>query len=806
MVTLSTSGNSIILSFQDNQHYLNNGVITAPKNSLILVTDDSDMATLKKIDGDVFVSALYSELGMTKNELETWFKENATTNYGGGGGGGDVTSAQVQTMIDESISGKADAVSAVCSAEYVESSTTIDFKNIDGTVISSIDASDFIIDGMIENVSIETISGVSYLVIDFNTASGKEDIQIPLTDIFDPSNYYTKSEVDAALSGKIDTSAITSSITWASTDSQVPSAKALYNERLYAGDGIDIEGKLIYATYRGFPGYTEDTFHPFDEDFYIKIASDCPDATTSESHINVNKDEEFYTYYIYCDYENGISEVTCDDPNAPVWLELFNIDWDSDKGMFHVYKGFLGDEYEMEFYDDVCSRYSVWGHGESMWTTDAIDDLDARLNDKADTSSVTESIEAAVSGKADTSAVTASINAAVSGKVDTSAYTAYTASTETAIGNKADTSAVTAVNNVVTAHTADTTIHVTSSDKSTWSGKQDALVSGTNIKTINNQSLLGSGNITISGGGSGNSVVECTQAEYDALVSGGTIDPDVFYIITDATPVDLSGYAATSAVTEEINAAVSGKADTSAVTASINAAVSGKQDTLVSGTNIKTINNESILGSGNITIQGGGSGMTSGEVQTMIDESISGKVDASAVTSSVTSASTDSEIPTAKAVYDAIPTGGTSITIDPTLDSGSTNPVANSAITNGINSRLLDVYYGNANYVGQGVKMLHKTVNSSSSTGWGYLSSINNKSIIDKDYTIVNKFSLVETSAITTSITSGSTDVQVPSAKCVYDQLGGLKLAKVTQAEYDALVSGGTVDNSTLYIITNVVN
>lgn len=34
--------------------------------------------------------------------------------------------------------------------------------------------------------------------------------------------------------------------------------------------------------------------------------------------------------------------------------------------------------------------------------------------------------------------------------------------------------------------------------------------------------------------------------------------------------------------------------------------ISGKQDVLVSGTNIKTINNESILGSGNITIEGGG--------------------------------------------------------------------------------------------------------------------------------------------------------------------------------------------------------
>lgn len=34
----------------------------------------------------------------------------------------------------------------------------------------------------------------------------------------------------------------------------------------------------------------------------------------------------------------------------------------------------------------------------------------------------------------------------------------------------------------------------------------------------------------------------------------------------------------------------------------------GKQETLVSGENIKTINNQSILGSGNITIEGGSGG------------------------------------------------------------------------------------------------------------------------------------------------------------------------------------------------------
>ena len=40
----------------------------------------------------------------------------------------------------------------------------------------------------------------------------------------------------------------------------------------------------------------------------------------------------------------------------------------------------------------------------------------------------------------------------------------------------------------------------TTSDMEDWNNKQDLLVSGTNIKTINNQSLLGSGNIEISAG------------------------------------------------------------------------------------------------------------------------------------------------------------------------------------------------------------------------------------------------------------------------------------------------------------------
>ena len=107
--------------------------------------------------------------------------------------------------------------------------------------------------------------------------------------------------------------------------------------------------------------------------------------------------------------------------------------------------------------------------------------------------------------------------------------------------------------------------------------------------------------------------VELTQAEYDGL---SPKDPNTFYIITDATAGDLSNYytkSETSGATE-ISTALSSKADTATTYTktetdnAITAATSTKQDTLVSGTNIKTINGETLLGEGNIEIQGGSGG------------------------------------------------------------------------------------------------------------------------------------------------------------------------------------------------------
>lgn len=68
------------------------------------------------------------------------------------------------------------------------------------------------------------------------------------------------------------------------------------------------------------------------------------------------------------------------------------------------------------------------------------------------------------------------------------------------------------------------------------STKQDILVSGTNIKTINNQSILGEGNITIQGGeggGNGAQIIEVTSAEYRALTDEEKNDTSKIYVIKD---------------------------------------------------------------------------------------------------------------------------------------------------------------------------------------------------------------------------------------------------------------------------------
>jgi len=270
------------------------------------------------------------------------------------------------------------------------------------------------------------------------------------------------------------------------------------------------------------------------------------------------------------------------------------------------------------------------------------------------------------------------LQTALDGKVDENA--AITASTKTKITYDAK-GLVTAGADATTADIADSTNrrYVTDAQlvvvgntsgtntgdnavNSLYSGlaasKQDTLVSATNIKTINSTSILGSGDITISGGisdgdkgditvsGSGSTWTiddgVVTNAKVatgiDAVkIADGTVTNAEFQYIgglTSDAQTQINSKEATITATTSADyyrgdktfatlnktAVGLGNVDNTSdankpVSTATQTALDGKQDTLVSGTNIKTINSTSLLGSGDIVIGGGSPSGVSGAIQ-----------------------------------------------------------------------------------------------------------------------------------------------------------------------------------------------
>lgn len=91
--------------------------------------------------------------------------------------------------------------------DYDSNSKRINFyhESTTGSVLAYIDATDFVKDGFLSSVTIDnrTISGESVpcLVFVWNTDSGVQETDIPLSGIFDPSNYYTTAQTQAYVTG-----------------------------------------------------------------------------------------------------------------------------------------------------------------------------------------------------------------------------------------------------------------------------------------------------------------------------------------------------------------------------------------------------------------------------------------------------------------------------------------------------------------------------------------------------------------------------------------------------------------------------
>lgn len=271
--------------------------------------------------------------------------------------------------------------------------------------------------------------------------------------------------------------------------------------------------------------------------------------------------------------------------------------------------------------------------------------------------------------------------------------------------------------------------------------------------------------------------VELTQAEYDGLA---VKEANTFYIITDAQGGDLSNYY------------TKGETDT---------LLGEKQPTLVSGTNIKTINNESLLGEGNINIQGGGGKAVN--AGTNISITTGETADTINCTLNLVNGSGTNSVKM-KNTHSSNGDGSFAIGLDGVKASSA------GSFAGGCYSEAKGTFsmafgrYCIANNYGEVALGFHNKSNGSSasasqSSGNTLFSVGNGTETYGTEH---NAFEIRQNGDIYCS--DGTNDVKlqdtITATAANTAALGGLKLVKLTQAEYDGLQ---TKDANTLFIIVN---
>lgn len=645
MLIITKENNSIKVVGQNNPTYPYSGTLVYPLNSVTVVTDQSDMAVFRSaLNNDVLFTGLIENITIagspvTKENIGTKFGAiaNSSSSGGGGTGGGAV----------DSVNGQTGTVVLTASDVNAYSKAETDEKLRDYTPLEAYAT---------EIASIKTNMG---------NKADKSSLGDYLLKTEAQSNYET-----------------------------ISGAQGKYQAKLTAGTGIEITGENVINV-------------TLDTNIYQVVES------LPESEINPNKiylvlsaesgESDLYIEYLYVNNKwEKIGEYKADVDLTP-YLKS------SEAASTYATKQELaGEVSEREKQDSALGGMIA---GETEAREQAINNLTATVQGKLDTATYNQE-KAGFETKEHAEATYQP-----KGSYLTSIPDEYV--TDTELNEKGyATEAWVTEQGYLTEHQDISGL----ATKEELNGKQNTLVSGTNIKTINSQSLLGEGNIeiTVEGGGISDAPSDgklygrknaqwtevvvpdtsnlATKGELSAKLDTATYNeekatfalkteiPDTSDLATKselseglagkANTSDLSNYLTTAnaqstyATKSELGAkldvetynsdkatfALKSEVPTQYVqsftgtdsgfqilqagssevrggltfsegftvnnshnipvvsidteTIATKTELQGKQDTLVSGTNIKTVNGNSLLGSGDITIEGSGSDIT----------------------------------------------------------------------------------------------------------------------------------------------------------------------------------------------------
>lgn len=263
MINIQKTGNAIVVDFTDNDKYLNNGTIEVAPNELMVVIDESNMATFKKMsNGDTLFGQLIDQIqiqgeNVTKDNIIEKFGIIGFSAGGGGGEAGAVSSVNGQTgdvVITATSLGaitKANADAAYASkTELEEKQDTL----VSGTNIKTINGQSVIGSGNIEIQGGGTITVDSALSttsenpvqnkVITNAINGKQDAgdYALKSEIPDTSELATKEE----LAAKLDTATYNSEKANFALKSELPDTSTLATKSEVTSG---LATKLDVATY-----------------------------------------------------------------------------------------------------------------------------------------------------------------------------------------------------------------------------------------------------------------------------------------------------------------------------------------------------------------------------------------------------------------------------------------------------------------------------------------------------------------------------------------------------------------------------
>lgn len=212
MISINKQGNAIVIEFTDNDKYLFNGKIEVAPNELIVVVDDSEMATFRKSsNGDVLFSQLISDIQIagspvTKDTIINQFAtigfisgEDAVSSVNGQTGEVVITAESLnvynKTEIDTALNGKQAAGDYATKTELQNVSAEVEHKADKASVYTKQEVNDKLATKQATLVQGDNIT------LSTPDAEGKVTISATQPDI---SGLATKIEVTEGLASKLD--------------------------------------------------------------------------------------------------------------------------------------------------------------------------------------------------------------------------------------------------------------------------------------------------------------------------------------------------------------------------------------------------------------------------------------------------------------------------------------------------------------------------------------------------------------------------------------------------------------------------